>query len=63
MSEEVVGEESIVVRRRKYWLVQYLRISVLMQSMTAIIKSRDGVNTPDANNSNSQCCPVKPRRQ
>lgn len=36
----------------------YLRISVLRQSTRAIIKSRDGVNTPEANNSSSQCMPV-----
>lgn len=38
----------------------YLRIRLLAQINSAIIKSRDGVNTPDASNSNSQCSPVNP---
>ena len=41
----------------------YLRISVLEHNANAIIKLREGVRTPEANNSNSQCMPVKPMGQ
>lgn len=33
-------------------------MSVLAQIIIAIMKSRDGVRTPDANSSNSQFIPV-----
>lgn len=38
----------------------YLRIKLLEHITSAMIKSRDGVKTPEASNSNSQCCPVNP---
>lgn len=38
----------------------YLRIKLLAHITSAIMKSRDGVSTPDASNSNSQCSPVNP---
>lgn len=41
----------------------YLHMSVLAQIIIAIMKSCDGVSTPDANNSNSQFMPVYPNGQ
>lgn len=44
----------------RFLQVFYLRINVLEHKTRAMMKSREGVNTPDASNSNSQCIPVKP---
>lgn len=45
----------VCVWPKKNW---YLRMSELAQITNAIIKSRDGISTPDALNSSSQCIPV-----
>lgn len=53
----------IVEMKNKKSYTLYLHISELAHIMSAIMKSRDGVRTPDANSSSSQCMPVYPKGQ
>lgn len=44
-------------------VVRYLQMSVLAHEIIVMRKGNDTTSTPDADNSNSQCCPVKPNGQ
>ena len=41
----------------------YLQMSVLAQAINVIMKVNDGTRMKEADNSSSQCCPVKPNEQ